>query len=112
MKNCHQAAMKDLSVLEAGKDWYSGAYLLETMPNVLYILMRYGHDPEKAIIRAVNDTKDNDTIGAIVGAAVGALHGKDCLPKRWVDNLSGQITGDDDGKIFELIENAEKVFWY
>ena len=28
-------------------------------------------DPEEALVRAVNDTKDNDTIAAIVGAAVG-----------------------------------------
>jgi len=107
-----KAAKKDLSVIEAGKDWYSGAYLLETMPNVLYILMLFGNDPEKAIIRAVNDTKDNDTIGAIVGAAVGALHGKEAFPKRWINNLSGQVTGDDDGKILELIDKAEDVFWF
>ena len=45
--------------------WYSGAYLLETVPSVLYILERHGHDPEEAIVRAVNDTKDNDTVAAI-----------------------------------------------
>jgi ADP-ribosylglycohydrolase len=49
--------------------------LLETVSTVLHILMRHAGDPEEAIIRAVNDTKDNDTIAAIVGAAVGALHG-------------------------------------
>jgi ADP-ribosylglycohydrolase len=43
------------------------------VPTVIYILMRHGHDPEEAIVRAVNDTKDNDTVAAIVGAAVGAL---------------------------------------
>ena len=37
---------------------------------------------EEAIVRAVNDTRDNDTIAAIVGAAVGALHGKSALPDR------------------------------
>ena len=28
---------------------------METVPCVLLILTRYGHDPETAIIRAVND---------------------------------------------------------
>ena len=58
-------------VLEASNRWYSGAYLLETVPSVLLILSRYAHDPEEALVRAVNDTVDNDTIAAIVGMAVG-----------------------------------------
>ena len=66
-----EAYRRDLSVLDACNEWFSGAYLLETVPSVLYILMRHGDDPEEAIVRAVNDTKDNDTIAAIVGAAVG-----------------------------------------
>ena len=64
------------SVLDAGDSWHSGAYLLETVPSVVYILMRHGNDPEEAIVRAVNDSKDNDTVAAIVGAAVGAVHGR------------------------------------
>jgi len=46
----------------------------------LWILTRCVGDPEEAIVRAVNDTTDNDTVGAIVGAAVGALHGELALP--------------------------------
>ena len=38
---------------------------------------------------------------AIVGAAVGALHGKKKLPKRWIDKLSGRTTDSDDGRIFD-----------
>jgi ADP-ribosylglycohydrolase len=56
--------------LDACNRWHSGAYLLETIPSALYILMNYTHDLEEAIVRAVNDTYDNDTIAAIVGAAV------------------------------------------
>ncbi|HID78713.1 MAG TPA: ADP-ribosylglycohydrolase [Planctomycetaceae bacterium] len=106
-----QAYRRRESVLEAGIRWYSGAYLLETMPSVIYILMRHGHDPEEAIVRAVNDTKDNDTIGAIVGAAVGALHGRDGLPARWIDNLLGRTTDRDDDRIFELLKSARETWW-
>ena len=94
------------SVLDLCNSWHSGAYLLETVPSVLYILMRYGNDPEEAIVRAVNDTKDNDTIAAIVGAAVGALHGKAKFPPRWTEKLSGRTTDRDDGRIFELLASA------
>ena len=72
-----------MSTVDACNSWYSGAFLLETVPSVLYILERHGNDPEEAIVRAVNDTRDNDTVAAIVGAAVGALHGAIRLPERW-----------------------------
>jgi ADP-ribosylglycohydrolase len=53
-------------------------------------------------------TRDNDTIAGIVGAAVGALHGKEALPTRWRDNLLGCTTETDDDKVFALLsaENA------
>jgi ADP-ribosyl-[dinitrogen reductase] hydrolase len=105
------AAARDLTVLQACNQWHSGAYLLETLPSVLYILMRHGDDPEEAIVRAVNDTKHNDTIAAIVGAAVGALHGREGLPARWIEHLSGRTTDRDDGRVFALITEARRVFW-
>lgn len=96
---------------EAAETWYSGAYLLETVPTVLHILMRHADDPEEAIVRAVNDTKDNDTIAAIVGAAVGALHGEAALPQRWRDGLVGRVIADrHDGRAFELLEQAIRRF--
>jgi len=101
----------NLSAFEACDTWLSGAYLLETVPSALYILMRHAHDPEEAIVRAVNDTKDNDTIAAIVGAAVGALHGKQGLPARWIAGLTGRTRVSDDGKVFSLIAEARKEFW-
>jgi ADP-ribosylglycohydrolase len=97
------------SALVAGDEWHSGAYLLETVPTVLYILMLHAGDPEQAIVRAVNDTCDNDTIAAIVGAAVGALHGEAALPKRWRDNLLGRTMEADDGRVFELLDKAEAL---
>ena len=100
------ASAEGLSVVEAGRRWYSGAYLLETVPSVLYVLMRHGHDPEAAIVRAVNDTKDNDTVAAIVGAAVGALHGRSRLPGRWAENLLGRTRAHDDGEAFRLLDAA------
>jgi ADP-ribosylglycohydrolase len=94
--------------------WHSAAYLMETLPCALYILMHHGHEPEEAIVRAVNDTKDNDTVAAIVGAAVGALHGAKAMPERWRANLTGRTLAGgkhegedvDDRRIFELIDRA------
>jgi ADP-ribosylglycohydrolase len=108
VRDAHKAG---LPTLDACNSWYSGAFLLETVPSALYILMRHGDDPEEAIVRAVNDTRDNDTIAAIVGAAVGALHGKKGLPSRWAENLLGRTTKDDDGKIFQILDEARELWW-
>lgn len=104
-----EAAWEDqCSVLDACSRWHSGAYLIETLPSVIYILMRHGHDAREAIVRAVNDTRDNDTVAAIVGAAVGALHGKAALPAQWIEKLSGRTTDRDDKRVFELLACARQ----
>ena len=84
---------------------------METVPSAIYILMRHGHDLEEAIVRAVNDTKDNDTVAAIVGAAVGALHGEKGLPQGWIKGLLGRTGNEDDGRVFDLLDQAELRFW-
>jgi ADP-ribosylglycohydrolase len=101
-----EAARQRWSTRQACDAWHSGAYLLETVPSVLWILANHAHDPEEAIVRAVNDTYDNDTIAAIVGAAVGALHGARALPASWRAGLLGRTGASDDGVIFRLIEAA------
>lgn len=102
----------DLAVRQACQLWHSGAYLLETVPSVLYILSRHGHDAEEAITRAVNDTWDNDTVASIVGAAVGALHGEEALPRRWVEGLSGQVANNDDGRLWQILDEAKDRWGY
>ncbi len=84
---------------------------METVPSALYILAMHGHDPEAAIVRAVNDTKDNDTVAAIVGAAVGALHGLAGLPPRWVKDLDGRIRKGGKSEVFRLTLQAKQAFW-
>ena len=103
-------AARPETVVQAGNAWFSGAYLLETVPTVLLILTRYGDDPEEAIVRAVNDAKDNDTVAAIVGAAIGALHGEAALPERWRSGLLGRTGAADDGRVWELLDRAEALF--
>lgn len=93
-------------LLAGEADWSSGSFLLETVPCVLLALMRHAHDPEEAIVRAVNDTIDNDTIASIVGAAVGALHGGEALPRRWKAGLSGRIRSSDNGSVQKLIDES------
>ena len=106
-----EALKHDWDTRQACVEWSSGAYLLETVPSALWILARHAHDPEEAIVRAVNDTQDNDTIAAIVGAAVGALHGRQALPAHWQRGLLGRTSAHDDGRVFRLIEEAVRRDW-
>jgi ADP-ribosylglycohydrolase len=82
------------------------------VPTVLYIVERFGSDPRQAIEQAVNNARDNDTVAAIVGAAVGALHGLSALPVRWTAGLLGRTASDDDGQVFRLIARAGEAFGY
>jgi len=109
---CKDALKRRLPVEEACNTWGSGGHLFETVPSVLHILATHSNDPEKAIIRAVNATRDNDTIASIVGAAVGALHGLGNLPERWVKHINGRLRdGGGGGQIFRLIVHSKQVFW-
>ena len=106
-----EARQHGCSTRDACDAWCSGAYLLETVPSVLWILTKHAHDPEEAIIRAVNDTDDNDTVAAIVGAAVDALHGDAALPTRWRSGLLGRTQATDNGQVFRLVEAAVRREW-
>lgn len=92
--------------------WGSAAYLLETVPSVLYILGRHAHNPRQAMLEAVNHTRDNDTVAAIVGAVVGALHGASALPPLWIDHLAGRMAERDNHRIFVLMRETAGRFGY
>jgi ADP-ribosylglycohydrolase len=84
----------------------SGAFLMETVPTALFIILNNIDEPRQAIIESVNYTRDNDTIAAIVGAAVGALHGKKFLDNDWIENLSGCVKGNDEGAVQRMIKEV------
>ena len=98
----------NMTVEQFSEYFGSGAYVLETDAILLYILSKYLADPKEAIIQAVNYSKDNDTIASIVGAAMGALYGKEAFEKTWITNLSGRTRENDDGKIFEMISRIKE----
>jgi hypothetical protein len=111
VEDCFEVGMRPcVSTRQACAEWGSGAYLFETMPSVLHILARWAHHPEDALIRAVNDTEDSNTIAALVGAALGALHGADAWPARWQERLLTRVEADDDGGLFEVLATAQRLF--
>ena len=64
-------------------------YIRNTFNNSLYWADKSSF--EKAIIGAVNDGGDADTIAAITGSIAGARFGYDAIPQRWIDQLDSEV---------------------
>ena len=64
-------------------------YIRNTFNNSLYWANKQSF--EKAIIGAVNDGGDADTIAAITGSIAGARFGYDAIPQRWIDQLDSEV---------------------
>jgi ADP-ribosylglycohydrolase len=75
----------------------SGADCLQSVPAILYILLHHADSFESAVIAAVNDTKDNDTIASVIGAMLGALHGRRAIRQKWLDGITSHSLGDPRG---------------
>lgn len=95
----------------------SAADCAQSVPAALYVLMSHADSPESAIIAAVNDTKDNDTIASIVGAILGALHGRRSIRARWLQgirstslSIGGNLMGDDRTIVERLAHEAARRF--
>jgi ADP-ribosyl-[dinitrogen reductase] hydrolase len=95
----------------------SRADILQTVPAVLYILMHHADSFESAVIASVNETKDNDTIAAIVGAIVGALNGRDRVRQKWIDGIRSKSLGieglallDDQEVVVRMANQAARRF--
>ena len=79
--------------LDYTDDWIIGprfsttCYVEHSIPAVIYLALKYHHDPEKALIINTNMGGDNAARGAVLGALLGAEFGVEKFPRRWVDGL-------------------------
>lgn len=79
--------------LDDPDDWVIGpklstaCYVEHSVPAVLYLALKYHDDPKKALVVNTNLGGDNVYRGGVLGALLGAEHGKKGFPQRWVDGL-------------------------
>lgn len=64
-------------------------------PASLYLILKYGDDFEEALIQNAYAGGDSAARGMYVGMVLGAYHGFDALPPRWVNNLNHKNRIDD-----------------
>lgn len=65
-------------------------YVLNTLDNCGYWFL-YSDSFENAIIGAVNNGGDADTIAALTGALAGAFYGVEAIPERWINVLDPEV---------------------
>ncbi len=72
---------------DAFEYFHNGAFVLESLPAALWCFLRHWDDPGQAILTAVSGGYDADTVAALTGTLVGALHGEGGFPSPWLDEL-------------------------
>jgi len=77
------------SPLEALSELGLGGSVYETVPTVVYCVMRWPDDPVKGLVSAVVNGGDTDTRAAMVGAIWGAQRGTSAWPAYWLKELPG-----------------------
>jgi ADP-ribosyl-[dinitrogen reductase] hydrolase len=79
--------------LDDPDDWVIGprfstaCYVEDAVPAVVYLALKYHDDPETALIVNTNLGGDNAARGAVLGALLGASHGVEKFPNRWIQGL-------------------------
>jgi ADP-ribosylglycohydrolase len=69
------------------KDHFFSGSSIEIVPIVMAILKLTRGDLNQGIIEGANFGRDCDTIGAIVGNIMGALHGASALRRNWIETV-------------------------
>ncbi|MDQ3168213.1 MAG: ADP-ribosylglycohydrolase family protein [Chloroflexota bacterium] len=61
---------------------------IEELPIALALLLVTGGDFEASVLAAANYGRDNDSIGGMVGAMTGAMHGDEVIRPDWISRLN------------------------
>ncbi len=70
-----------------GQRFSPACYVEDSVPAVIYLALKYSDDPETALEVNTNLGGDNVGRGAVLGAILGAAHGPEGFPGRWVRGL-------------------------
>lgn len=79
----------------------TGALVSDSIPLALYLTLKYADKPEDALLVNTNLGGDSCHRGALMGLFLGAIHGFDALPQRWVNGLDA----------YDRIKQLEPDLW-
>ena len=72
----------DDHLCQLGQGWVAE----EALAIAIYCALR-GKSFEEGVVLAVNITGDSDSTGSIAGNLLGAIHGVEAIPQRWLESL-------------------------
>jgi ADP-ribosyl-[dinitrogen reductase] hydrolase len=79
--------LDDPDEMVIGPRFSTACYVEDSVPAIIYLGLKYHDDPERALVANTNLGGDNAGRGAVLGALLGAAHGIEGFPKRWIENL-------------------------
>ena len=80
-------AREEVEVLAAARELGVSGYVLHSVPFAVFCFIRFGENPLDALTTAISAGGDTDSIGAILGAWLGALHGDSGLPQELLGHI-------------------------
>jgi ADP-ribosyl-[dinitrogen reductase] hydrolase len=80
-------ATRGINTLEASRICGTTGFVVHTVPFATFCLFRYGGDPMRALSEAIGAGGDTDSIAAILGGWLGALHGAAGLPGDLISRI-------------------------
>jgi ADP-ribosyl-[dinitrogen reductase] hydrolase len=80
-------ALRGTSTLDAAAMCGTSGFVLHSVPFATFGFVRYGVDPFLALTEVIGAGGDTDSIGAILGGWLGALHGEAALPGGLIERL-------------------------
>ena len=85
----------------------TGIYAHEAWPFAAAMFARAPHLLEATLLSAINVGGDADTVGAMTGALLGALHGWDAFPAVWRGGLEARARLEQEA---DALEDALRAF--
>lgn len=91
-----EAARKqaDKPAIKAVKKLGQSCSTKSAFPSVFYLLVKYEDSFEEAIVNNIRCGGDQAARGILLGFVLGALHGLEGIPKKWVEDLHCKATLD------------------
>jgi ADP-ribosyl-[dinitrogen reductase] hydrolase len=80
-------ALRGASTDEAAQSCGTSGFVLQSVAFATFGFIRYGSDPVLALTEVIGAGGDTDSIAAILGAWLGALHGAAALPQRLIERI-------------------------
>jgi ADP-ribosylglycohydrolase len=88
LDQARELALRGATTGEASRILRTTGFVVHTVPFALFCYLRFGDQPLAALQEAIRAGGDTDSIGAILGAWLGARHGEAGLPGELLRHLS------------------------